>query len=231
MSTAERRCVEDVLKAAGGPARRLMVAARRMLTLWGASFFLVLLVWLTLAWPVQVMGGRDAGLHSPFAPWIFGLGVPLCAVYAAIFTVRWTAHARKLLPALRADLETGDVIEESYRFTAARRFQEPEHGGLMYLLRTSDDRVFVLYDSESQALGAQQKDPLGSSFRPRSDLRVVRAPKSGVIVGKSLTGDLLDPGDPLELSIPPKDWPAPDAYCDLPWSDLERRLSRSEERG
>ena len=172
------------------------------------------------------MGGRDVGLQSPYALWIFVLGVPACAAYALVSTVLSMRRRRDLRPALRADLETGDVIEESYRFTDARRFQEPEHGGLIYFLHTDDDRVFVLYDTESQDLGARGGNPLTSRFEPKSELRVVRTPSSAIVLGKSFSGEVLDAGEPLELGLPPKEWPASEAYYDVPWAELDAKLAR-----
>jgi hypothetical protein len=31
-------------------------------------------------------------------------------------------------------------------------------------------------------------------------------------------------GDPRELLIGPESWPESEAYCEIPWDDLERRL-------
>lgn len=226
MSAAERQELTQIAEAVGGPFARSMVAARHFGLSWAGSVLIVFVVWLSVAWPARLMGGLDVGLQSPYAPWIFVLGVPLCAAYALVSTVLSMRQRRDLRPALRADLDNGNATEESYRFTAARRFQEPEHGGLIYFLHTDDDRVFVLYDTESQDLGARGANPLTSRFAPKSELRVVRAPSSAIVLGKSFAGEVLDAGEPLELGLPPKEWPESEAYYDVPWTELEARLAR-----
>jgi hypothetical protein len=188
------------------------------------SLVIAFLLWLSVAWPARVMGGGDIGLQSPFAPWIVAIGVPLCVAYAAGSAIRWLKEHRNLRPLLEADLARGEVVEESYRFVAAKRFQEPEHGGLLYFLRTADDRAFVVYDSESQDLGVRGQDPLASAIRPRSELTIVRAPNSGIVLDTAFASEPLDAGAPLELEAPPRDWPEADAYSAIPWNDLERRL-------
>jgi hypothetical protein len=66
---------------------------------------------------------------------------------------------------------------------------------------------------------------LKSDFDPRSELLIVRAPKTGFVISKQFPGASLDVGDPHELVIEPKLWPETEAYCDIPWDELERRLS------
>ncbi len=226
MSAAERQPLERAAHAAGGPLRRWRLAATHAFVVGGASLMLVFVLWLSVSWPARVMGGRDIGLQSPFAPWIAGIGIPLCVLYAAISTARWLAGHRDARPSLVADLERGEIVEETHRFSEAKRFQEPEHGGLIYFLRAPDDRAFVVYDSVSQDLGVQGEDPLTSPFRPRSGLTLVRAPHSGIVLETSFSGEPLAVGAPIELAASPRDWPEADAYCAIPWDQLERRLGQ-----
>jgi len=142
-----------------------------------------------------------------------------------VSSARWVKHWRDRED-YRADLQGGQVVEESYEFTAAKRFQEPEHGGLMYFLRTTDDKVFVLFDYESQDFGAQGEDPLKSKFQPCTELLVARTPKTGVVLNQRFSGALLDAGDPYELSIPPQSWPESETYCKFRWDELEKCLTR-----
>jgi len=120
------------------------------------------------------------------------------------------------------------AIEELLVFTAAKRFQEPEHGGLIYFLRTNDGRVFVLFDHESQDLGVQGENPLSSEFRPRVEFRITRAPQSGHVLSSTFSGPPLHLESPLDLTIPPKQWPETEEFCEIPWDDLEVRLGGNE---
>jgi hypothetical protein len=133
-------------------------------------------------------------------------------------------------PEIRADLEEGQVIEESYQFSAAKRFQEPEHGGLFYFLRTTDDKVMVIYDQESQDLGVRGEDPLKSRFQASRELVIIRAPRTKYVIAKQFSLGALDAGDPHELSLAPESWPESETFCKIRWDDLEERLSRQRKR-
>jgi hypothetical protein len=109
-------------------------------------------------------------------------------------------------------------------FKEAKRFQEPEHGGLIYFLRSTENEVFTVYDHESQTLGVDDKDPLLSSYRPQADLLVVRAPGSGFVLKSQSSGAELSVGPPLELTVKPAEWPEAECLCPIPWEQLEQRL-------
>jgi hypothetical protein len=123
------------------------------------------------------------------------------------------------------DLNGGVVVDELYKFVAVKRFQEPEHGGLIYFLRTEDEKVLVLYDAESQSLGAGGEDRLASSLRPRTELVMARAPATRYVLDKRFTGTLMDLAAPIELAVSPKEWPEQDELCEIPWDQLEKRLA------
>ena len=227
MSNTEREFLDEVLKNAATGTKRLMQGAENALVLWAVSMLILVLGWLSVAWPARVIFQKEIGWNSPVAIWVVVLGTPACAVFAVVSSVRWVSGWRDIRPLLAADLDAGRVVEELYQFTAAKRFQEPEHGGLMYFLRTTDDKVLVLYDYDSSNLGAREEDPFGSDFEPRDNLLIVRAPKTGYVISEQFSGVSLDAGDPLKLTIAPQLWPQSEAYCDIPWNELEKRLSTS----
>ena len=127
---------------------------------------------------------------------------------------------------LQADLSRGVVVDELYRFVEAKRFQEPEHEGLIYFLRTEDDRVLVLYDPESASLGAAGEDPLSSSFRPSTELTMVRAPATRFVLDKRFGGSAMKLSAPIELTVRLEEWPEQDEFCAISWGDLETRLGQ-----
>ena len=155
------------------------------LTLWAASLLGFVILWLIGAWLARRLAGIDYGLGSAVAPWLLCIATPLCAVYAIGSSVLWVKRWKDYRPSLVADVVAAQVIEEHYIFDAIQRFQEPEHGGLIYFLRTSDGRVLTLHDHESAAVDAHQDDPLTTSFRPASMLVMVRAPRSGWVLSKA----------------------------------------------
>lgn len=144
---------------------------------------------------------------------------------------RWTRSSENALvlrdyrSLYHADLESGCVVEEHYRFTAAKRFQEPEFGALIYFLRTDDERVLTFFDHSSHELGMRDADPLASGFVPRTDFTIVRAPRSALVIEKRFSGEPLATGAPLRLTVGSGEWPESDMCCHIPWDQLEARLS------
>jgi hypothetical protein len=226
MSEQEREILTQHLNSAPTTATRWLRGSQNALVLWAVLMFLFAFVWTLFAWVVRATLRAEIGWSSEAGIWIGGLGASACAVYAVASSVRWVQEWRDVREDYHADLKRAEVVEEFYEFTAAKRFQEPEHGGLIYFLRTPDEKVFVLFDCESQDLGARVEDPLTSKFQPRTELLIVRAPKTRIVLSQRFSGIPLDAGDPKELSLPPQSWPESETYCKFRWDELESRLTR-----
>jgi hypothetical protein len=224
MSETEREFLARIYKLAASSTRRWILAAGNAFVFLAASLLAFVLVWAAVAWVIRRALGRDYGWESPIALWVVLSGVLVCAGAAIISTARWVRSWPDDRRALVTDLNGGVVVDEVYHFVAVKRFQEPEHGGLIYFLRTTDENVLVLYDAESQSLGAGGEDPLASPFRPRSELVMARAPATKYVLDKRFTGTLMDLDAPVELAVPPKEWPEQDELCEIPWDQLEKRL-------
>lgn len=221
---AERAALEKLLASAPTAATRLKQGAGNALVLWAASLLGILVVWLVLGWVAGKVLGVSLGLRSTATLWVVGLATPTCAVFAVISSARWVRNWAGYRPQLREDLAESHVNEERYIFTEAMRFQEPEHGGLVYFLRSVEDEVFTMYDHGSQVLGVDGKDPLHSSYRPQSGLLIVRAPKSGFVLSSQASGAALNVAAPIELAVGPEKWPETETLCNIPWNQLEAQL-------
>lgn len=220
----ERAALEKLLASAPTAATRLKHGTGNALVLWAASLLGLIVVWLVLGWLAGKVLGINLGLRSTATLWVVGLATPACAVFAVISSARWVRNWADYRPQLRGDLAESRVNEERYIFTEAKRFQEPEHGGLVYFLRGGEDEVFTIYDHVSQALGVDGKDPLHSSYRPQSSLLIVRAPKSGFVLSSQASGATLNLAAPVELAVGPEEWPAAETLCNIPWDQLEAQL-------
>jgi hypothetical protein len=193
--------------------------------LWVAvGTFAVCAVLLFLGW--TIVNAVSGGWLSANAPSSLRYAMIGCVVFSLLPAAAWARRARSARARIREDLAAGQVLDESFEFDAAKRFQEPEHGGILYCLRTRDRRVFVVFDQESQDLGVADKDPLDSAFRPRERLRLVRTPGLRTVILREFSGLILDAGPPLELTLPPGAWPQDDEYYDVSWDELEERLAR-----
>lgn len=225
MSVSEREFLEQLLKSSPTTAKRCKEGVENALVLWAVLMLLFVIAWLFIAWLARTVMNWEIGTNSSAAIRIVAGGGLASAIAAAVSSIRWVKKWQDIRPLLQADLQNNQVLEEHYRFSAAKLFQEPEHDGLIYFLRTTDGKVLVLYDDESQDLGAGGDDPFGSTFKPASDLSIVQAPNSGVVISKQFSGTPLNAGELFELSVDSELWPEPDTYCDIPWDALEERFS------
>jgi len=207
-------------------ARRWRTAVENTFVMWSIIMVGVVIVWLILAWVVRKFSGTDFGLHSPAAPWIVEISAPTVFLIAITSTIRWLRKWKNFLQSLNQDILNKKVLEERYRFDAAKRFQEPEYGGLIYFLHTVDDKVLALFDRESQDLGAHGHDAMTSKFSPQTELVLIRAPLSRIALGKQFSGTVIDAGSVIELTVQPNQWPEQDEFCDIDWSELENHYSK-----
>lgn len=229
-TSAELAFLKRTLRDAPTNARRWKQGAENALVLWAVSLLGLVVTWLASAWVVCKLFSVDFGFHSPAAVWVLGIGTPICAFYAGMSSTRWIRSWKDYRPLLQADIAARQVIEEHYSLTSAKRFQEPEHGGLIYFFRTAEDKVLTLFDHESQDLGVQGGNPLESSFAPRSELVMVRAPKTGFVIDKAFAGARLEAGEPVEISVGPEQWPESECYVSIPWPELELRLGAEQSK-
>jgi hypothetical protein len=220
----ELESLEKLIAQAPTSVKRLKRGAGNAIVLWAASLLAVVVVWLVLGWMAGKALNLSIGLHSSATVWLVSFATPLCAVFAVLSSIKWGRGWPDYGPQLREDLTQARVTEERYVFAEAKRFQEPEHGGLIYFLRSTENEVFTTYDYESQTLGVDDNEPLQSSYRPQSNMLIVRAPKSGFVLSSKSSGTELSVGTPVELTAGPKEWPEADKVCHIPWEHLEQRL-------
>ena len=202
-----------------------MLGAVNALLLWVVLMLGLAIVWLLIAWLIGLVWSLDIGLSSPHGTWVVIAAAPASALYAVWSSVRWVKTGEGDRAAIREDIEKAEVLIENHRVLGVKRFQEPEHGGQFYFLRMSDDKVLVLFDHESQDIGADGNDSLLSSFQPRAELTIVRAPATGHVIEQTFSGAAMTAEETLELVIPPDQWPDEGSWCDIPWDDLAARLS------
>jgi hypothetical protein len=191
--------------------------------LFGPAFTLVLvLVGLgaLIRWGARMFFDYDLGLQSAATPWLLSAGVVFFALAIGSEVVKTFRRSRAVLGPLVADLSSETVEEKTLNIVDAMRFQEPEHGGFLYFLRTSDERVYVQFDYESQDLGVDGQDPMLSKYSPRTVLKIIRAPQSGHILASDFSGDPVRISQTKKLKAKPRKWPEPDTFCKIPWSRL-----------
>jgi hypothetical protein len=223
LTDAEKLELQHILRTIPGRLGKAKMAISTTLLLWAASLAGALVVWLILAAVAKAALGWSFGWNSPYRAVVVFSAAVVCATVCIFQDYRWLKGLKSPAPSIRADLEAGTVIEENYEFTEVKRLQEPEHGGLIYFLKSSTGKAYVLFDHESQQLGASGEDPLKSAFSPRAQLRVVRGPDSRVILRSEFAGPSLSLPEPTDLLAPPSAWPEEDEYAPVPWDQVETR--------
>jgi hypothetical protein len=61
-------------------------------------------------------------------------------------------------------------------------------------------------------------------MKPRTQLRLVRAPASQYVLATTFEGNVLDVGKPVEMYAPPDEWPEDSEFCKVPWDEIEPRF-------
>ena len=222
---AERNYLEDLLGNLPTSARRFKEAVENFFVMLAATTLLSVLAWAGIAWSVSRLANREVGWSSDYAIPITLTLLAGSAMYSAYSTRRWMKRWKDYRQPVGEDVRAGIVTEERFSITEAKLFQEPEHGGLLYCMQSDDGRVLVFYDRESIDLAMAEEDPFGSSFEPRrSAVKIVKAPRSQVVVETSFGGGEIDIYGPFELTAPPEKWPENKTFCSIPWDDLEKEL-------
>ena len=189
----------------------------------GPSFTLVLMLgmfWAFMYWVGWRFLNVDLGLHSTAAPWILAAGTLTIVAISGPEVLKTLRNSKERVRAIEADLASGMVEELALRIVEAIRLQEPEHGGFLFFLRTTDERVYVQYDYESQNLSVDDQDPEESSYLPRETLSVTRTRNEGRVLASYFNGQPVPIVQKGTLSMKPKRWPEPDTFCSTPWTGL-----------
>jgi hypothetical protein len=222
----ERGELERVLQGVPNRLGRAKIGLANTFLLWAASLLAAIVVWLIFAAIAKAASGLSIGWGSPYRAEVVAWSALGCAALSAVCNYRWMKGLKNPTVTIQADLSGGIVSEEHYHFFEVKRLQEPEHGGLIYFLRSSNGKAYVLYDHESQDLGARGEEPLRSSFSPRAELVTIRAPSSRLVLSSQFSGPLLSLPEPTDLLVAPSAWPEQDEYCPVPWERLEEHFGK-----
>ena len=218
MTNAERQQLQSLVPKVGSV---VWDELRGLFLPFGTMALFLYLVWAFVAWLMRAWIDVNVGWGSPLGVWIGGGGFAMVVIWLALELRRLVESRTTRRRAILADLDAGLVEEEELSVLEVKRFQEPEHGGLIYFLRVTDDRILVLYDYESQALGVDGEDPLASSFCPRQTLQRVQAPCSRDVLRQEFSGEPLPLPPPVMLAAKPERWPEPEEFSGTPWHELD----------
>lgn len=221
----EKEFLVNLLENSPSDFQRLKEICQNFLVIWAASLLGLVLVWVVLIWLVNFVVAFDYGFKSDHSSKILIFLSLITGLYSLFSTIKWAKNWTDHRPALRSDVEGGLVVDNTYEVSEVKRFQEQEHGGLIYFLRMNDNKVLTLYDYESVELQMEGNNPLQSNFKPCNKLRIVEAPKTGYFISQEFSGEELLLSEPIDLLSSPDKWPEGESWCNIPWNELESRLS------
>lgn len=225
MTKEERQLLENILSKLPNQKARRKQAIENAFVMTAVNLLGLCLLWLFIAWIANQILSVNIGFTSQYSLLIASVLLIFSVLFAIRSTVKWMVSWKDQKPEIQEDIQNGKVVEKNFTIVDAKRFEEPEHCGLIYFLKVQGEtESYVIYDSESQDLGVQNKNPFDSTFRVKRQFKTVTAPTSQLIIEKSFSGMEVSVNQTTQIWIHPDKWAQPDSWCDVPWNELERHF-------
>lgn len=221
MNAEEQAALETALQEIAGDAGPQAWWSLVFLT--GMATALLYLAWTATSWLLRAL--LDVTWTAAVQPWVLPVAAAGSLLVAASLCLGTFGRLRRHRGRLREDLDVGLVSAAHYRITAVKCFREPEHGGLLYFLRTGKDDVLVLYEPQGPQSGSSRTAAPRGGLAVGQDLELVRAPRSQITLARRFSGAALPVPAALALTLPPDRWPEDESLCAVPWDHLERYLA------
>lgn len=226
ISKTERNELERLYSSAQTRKKRFWIMLVGFLAQWLSSMVAIVIIWFILFLVAKNFTNFDFSFQSPIGAMALKAFTLITAIWSALQNWQWFNKGQSMRTIIANDLKQGMIVEEYYKFSAAKCFREPEHGGLMYFLHDENNRTYVLFDYESQNLNVNMKQSTNNQFYPMTNLTVVCAPHSKLIISKEFSGERLLTDNPREITLSPEYWPELDEFCNIKWNDLEQKLCK-----
>ena len=226
ITNSERTELERLYSSTQTRKNRFWIMLAGFLAQWLGSMAVIVIIWFILSWIVGYFIKFDFGFQSSSGMVVLKIFFLITAIWSAFQNWQWFNRAPNMRSIIAKDISEGLVVEEQYHFSAAKCFREPEHGGLMYFLLEKQNRTYVVFDHESQISNHNVAQSSNSQLSPMSNLTVVRAPQSKLMIRQEFSGDALHTDNLREITLSPEYWPELNAFCNIKWNDLECKLCK-----
>jgi hypothetical protein len=226
ITNSERTELERLYSCAQTRKNRFWIMLAGFFSQWLGSMVIIVIICLILSWVASIFTKFDFSFRSSIGAVVLNLFIIITAVWSALQNWQWFKRSTNMRTLIAIDISEGMVVEEQYHFSAAKCFREPEHGGLMYFLLDEKNRTYVIFDHESQNLNDNMMQSSSSLLFPKTDLTVIRAPKSKLMICQEFSGVRLHTDFPREITLSPENWPDPNAFYRIKWDDLEQKLCK-----
>jgi hypothetical protein len=190
----------------------------------GTTIALVLvLIWIFINWLLGFIITFDFGWNSQYRNYILWPIVGLSYSWLFFEVAKTCGPNSQTKQALKKDLEVKVLKVSEYPIYEVKFFEEPEHGGFIYFVRTSGDKVLALFDSESQDLSIDDQDPKDSSYKIRNVLKISKAPNSNIIVGEQFSGEPVQIPELEVFTANTKIWPKHADFVKCKWENISAK--------
>lgn len=147
--------------------------------------------------------------------------------------VRWSVRVeksrRQRQAKLETDLDRGVVRDEVFFVIGVKLLREPEHGMILFILRLSNGKCFVLYDHQTADTENVHNGQSPPTLAPGEMFHLLTFP-----VSKERIWSFSGPELPLPVVMPlepePEDWPEDQSWCRVKWENIERHYGRRKAR-
>jgi len=209
-SADELDYLHHLLREAASPRKRLLKAILNFFVLWGALLLGLLFASGVLSY---LATGNELLTSILSFSGLREVAIVISASFALLSTYRWLKAWENPYPDILQDINDKKVIVETYVVQDMCRFQEPELGGFIYFLKVSEQAVFVIYDYQSQT----ENDAV---FLVKRNMQLSLAPHCKKQLGQEWQGDDIFVSATYPLTLPPENWPQPETWLSVEWSQL-----------
>lgn len=137
------------------------------------------------------------------------------------WSLRWERDRRHKQAKLETDLAGGVVRDEVYAVTGVKLLREQEHGMILFFLRLSNGKCFVLYDYDSVDTENEHDGQSSPVLAPGNTFHLLTFPISKER-SWSFSGTALPLPPVLPLDLEPEVWPEDESWCRVKWENIER---------
>ena len=184
-------------------------------------------MWISLIWvlsfvPAMVLWASTTNTKDDvwFIACITAVGA---LAYGVWYRARVRTDGQTLLDQIQAELDHNEVEEEVVTVDAVKCFQEPEHFGLIYLLRLTDGRIWVRYDYDSFGY-EEYGESIQTDFVIPDSFSMVHFKFVDAIRYEFGQVQMPKP-TPKPINLGPEDWPEDETWLDIPWGEIDTQYA------
>ena len=201
--------------------------ARHFLRNWKYSLIGLALVWLAIAHAVEEVSDATVLFDAQILP-VAAVAILALSVFAAFVMTRIgrSSYDPEIAEDARQALASGEVVDKIFQLREGKVFVQPGKSGLVYFLRTDEDRVYVWFDEESEDLADEGKSIFSGKTKPLTRLIIPTSVAGDYEFDVTFEGSPIPLSEPMPLIRNEDKWPDDEEFCKVDWADVESRFRK-----